>query len=97
MLINTHKPYKIFAEVVSQGALEQFESAMLCDFAVKGALMPDVHLGYSLPIGAVVATEGVIVPAWIGFDIDFAIMKGGISAHVCVYPFGRVEEQPTAC
>ena len=29
--------------------------------------------------------------------IDFAIMKGGISAHVCVYSFGRVEEQPTAC
>ena len=83
MLINTHKPYKIFAEVVSQGALEQFESAMLCDFAVKGALMPDVHLGYSLPIGAVVATEGVIVPAWIGFDIGCGMcaIKTGFAAE----------------
>lgn len=69
MKINTEKPYKIFAEVLEQGALDQFESAMQQDFAVKGALMPDSHFGYSLPIGAVVATDGVIVPAWVGYDI----------------------------
>ncbi len=34
-----------------------------------GALMPDAHLGYSLPIGGVVATQGVIVPSWVGYDI----------------------------
>ena len=28
------------------------------DFVIRGALMPDAHAGYSLPIGAVVATEG---------------------------------------
>lgn len=27
------------------------------DFVVKGALMPDCHTGYSLPIGAVVACK----------------------------------------
>jgi len=31
--------------------------------------MPDAHTGYSLPIGAVVATDGVVVPAWVGYDI----------------------------
>lgn len=69
MKINTEKPYKIFAEVLEQGALDQFESAMQQPFAIRGALMPDAHIGYSLPIGAVVATSGVVVPAWVGYDI----------------------------
>lgn len=69
MKINTDKPYRIFAEVLEQEALNQFESAMQQPFVVRGALMPDAHAGYSLPIGAVVATEGVVVPAWVGYDI----------------------------
>ena len=63
------KPIKIYAERLESMALEQFESAMEQDFSLKGALMPDAHTGYSLPIGAVVATEGVIIPAWVGYDI----------------------------
>ena len=62
MQIATDKPYKIFAEVLEQGALDQFESAMQQPFAVRGSLMPDAHQGYTLPIGAVVATEGVVLP-----------------------------------
>lgn len=69
MHINTEKPYRIYAEVLEQEALLQFESAMNQPFTIRGALMPDAHTGYSLPIGAVVATEGVIVPAWVGYDI----------------------------
>jgi tRNA-splicing ligase RtcB len=69
MKVNTDKPHRIFAESLEQGTLDQFESAMNCDFAVRGALMPDAHFGYSLPIGSVVATSGVIVPAWVGYDI----------------------------
>lgn len=41
---------------------------MKMDFAVKGALMPDTHAGYSLPVGAVVAAQDVVVPAWVGYD-----------------------------
>lgn len=63
------KDIHIFAEVLEPEALEQFESAMSQPFAVKGALMPDAHAGYSLPIGAVVATDGIIIPAWVGYDI----------------------------
>ena len=62
------KEIKIYADVVDPKAMEQFESAMAQPFAIKGALMPDVHAGYALPIGAVVATEGVVVPSWIGYD-----------------------------
>lgn len=69
MHINTDKPYRIFAETLEQGALDQFESAMQQPFSVRGALMPDAHQGYSLPIGAVIATDGVILPSWVGYDI----------------------------
>lgn len=63
------KETHVFAEVLEQEAMDQFESAMAQPFAVKGALMPDAHTGYSLPIGAVIATDGVVVPAWVGHDI----------------------------
>lgn len=63
------KDVKIYAEVLEPQAIEQFESAMANDFAVKGALMPDAHAGYALPIGAVVATDGVVIPSWVGYDI----------------------------
>lgn len=82
--INTDKPYKIYAEVLEQEALKQFESAMQQPFVVKGALMPDSHTGYSLPIGAVVATAGVVVPAWVGYDIGCgmcALRLDGISSR----------------
>lgn len=69
LTINTTKPYHIFAEVLEQKALDQFESALQQPFAVCGALMPDAHTGYSLPIGAVVVTDGFVVPAWVGYDI----------------------------
>jgi tRNA-splicing ligase RtcB len=31
--------------------------------------MPAAHTGYSVPIGSVIATKDVIVPAWVGYDI----------------------------
>lgn len=67
--IKTDKPHAVFAEAIEQGAIDQFESAMNQPFTVRGALMPDAHQGYSLPIGAVVATDGVILPSWVGYDI----------------------------
>ena len=63
------KPTKIYAKHLEATALEQFELAMAQPFSVKGALMPDAHTGYTLPIGAVVATDGVILPSWVGYDI----------------------------
>jgi len=64
------KPHKIYGiENIEGEALAQFYDAMKQSFVVQGALMPDSHAGYSLPIGAVVATEGVVVPAWVGYDI----------------------------
>lgn len=67
--INTNKPYKIYAELLEQEALNQFEAAMSLDCVVQGALMPDAHTGYTLPIGAVVACKDMVFPAMVGYDI----------------------------
>jgi len=37
--------------------------------AVQGALMPDAHVGYGLPIGGVLATEQAVIPYAVGVDI----------------------------
>lgn len=64
------KPHTIYGiENIEGAALSQFYDAMKQDYVVRGALMPDAHAGYALPIGAVVATEGVILPSWVGYDI----------------------------
>lgn len=63
------KEHKIYSDNIEGKALDQFYSALKNDWVVKAALMPDAHAGYSLPIGAVVSTNGVIVPSWVGYDI----------------------------
>lgn len=63
------KPYRIYAEVLESGAIDQFVNCMSLPDVVQGALMPDAHTGYVLPIGAVVATEGTIYPSFVGYDI----------------------------
>ena len=77
------KIIKIFGEKLDQGALDQFYSAMNQPFAVRGALLPDAHVGYSLPIGAVVATEGIILPSWVGYDIGCGMTYSGACTGPC--------------
>jgi len=36
--------------------------------AVAGALMPDAHVGYGLPIGGVLATDNAVIPYAVGVD-----------------------------
>ena len=54
--------------------LEQFENCYSKDFVVSAALMPDAHVGYVAPIGAVLKTKDFIVPAWVGFDIGCGLI-----------------------
>ena len=64
------KSYTFFDGVpIEQGAIEQMEQAMSLPVAVAGALMPDAHQGYGLPIGGVLATDGVVIPYAVGMDI----------------------------
>ena len=68
-----NKPIKIYSDTIEQGALDQFNAAMALPCAIQGALMPDSHQGYSLPIGAVVKTRDEIFPSFVGFDIGCGV------------------------
>ena len=62
--------YKLFSGVpIEQGALDQMAIAMRLPITVAGALMPDAHQGYGLPIGGVLATNNAIIPYAVGMDI----------------------------
>ncbi len=64
------KPYQTWgAEGIDAAARAQMDAAMSLPVTVAGALMPDAHLGYGLPIGGVLATEGCVIPYAVGVDI----------------------------
>ncbi|HET8704892.1 MAG TPA: RtcB family protein, partial [Pseudomonadales bacterium] len=51
-------PYPIWGrEAIDDGSLAQMDNAMRLPVSVAGALMPDAHIGYGLPIGGVLATD----------------------------------------
>ncbi|CAN5498600.1 RtcB family protein [soil metagenome] len=62
-------PYRIWGEELEQGALDQMKNAARLPVAVLGALMPDAHQGYGLPIGGVLATDNAVIPYAVGVDI----------------------------
>lgn len=63
-------PYTIFGkEYIDPKAIQQMELAVRLPVAISGALMPDAHAGYGLPIGGVLATENAVIPFGVGMDI----------------------------
>ena len=63
-------PYNVWGrEHIDKGSFEQMTNAARLPIAVAGALMPDAHVGYGLPIGGVLATEGAVIPYAVGVDI----------------------------
>ncbi len=65
----TARDFPIFGTEIEAGALQQMETAMQLPVAVAGALMPDAHQGYGLPIGGVLATDNAVIPFGVGVDI----------------------------
>jgi tRNA-splicing ligase RtcB len=62
--------YQVFgAGQIEEGAVKQMETAIRLPVAVAGALMPDAHQGYGLPIGGVLATRNAVIPYGVGVDI----------------------------
>ncbi len=68
-------PYGVWgAELIDAGAAEQMDLAMRLPVSRAGALMPDAHIGYGLPIGGVLATENAVIPYGVGVDIGCSMM-----------------------
>lgn len=69
--LNEHPgTYAVYgADGIEAGAVAQMETAMKLPVTAGGALMPDAHQGYGLPIGGVLATRNAIIPYGVGVDI----------------------------
>ncbi|MEJ7645908.1 MAG: RtcB family protein [Chryseolinea sp.] len=76
--------YRIYgASEIEEGARNQMEIAMKLPVTVGGALMPDAHQGYGLPIGGVLATKNAVIPYGVGVDI-------GCRMCLTAYPIDEV-------
>ena len=62
-------PWRQWGEGLDAPAVQQMANACALPVAVAGALMPDAHVGYGLPIGGVLATENAVIPYAVGVDI----------------------------
>jgi len=63
-------PYEVYGEEhIELGAKKQMSTAMKLPVTIAGALMPDAHQGYGLPIGGVLATNNAVIPYGVGVDI----------------------------
>ena len=76
----------LMTAIRTDASLEQIANGATLPGIVKAALaMPDIHQGYGLPVGGVVATdasEGVVSPGAIGFDINCGVrlLRTGLEA-----------------
>ena len=68
-LRETNAPYRIWGSDLEPDALQQLKNACTLPVAASGALMPDAHVGYGLPIGGVLATHDAVIPYAVGVDI----------------------------
>jgi tRNA-splicing ligase RtcB (3'-phosphate/5'-hydroxy nucleic acid ligase) len=62
-------PHRIWGTNLEPDAVQQLKNACKLPVAVSGALMPDAHVGYGLPIGGVLATSNAVIPYAVGVDI----------------------------
>ena len=67
----------LMRQIRTDAALAQLANGATLPGIVRAALaMPDIHQGYGLPVGGVVATDaehGVVSPGAIGFDINCGV------------------------
>ncbi|ASZ10361.1 RtcB family protein [Chitinophaga pendula] len=79
----TAAPVKAFgSKHIEPAAKQQMQTCLRLPVAIQGALMPDAHAGYGLPVGAVLAVENALIPYGVGVDI-------GCRMALTLYDTGR--------
>ena len=81
-------PWKQWGRDLEAKSVQQMRHACELPISVAGALMPDAHLGYGLPIGGVLATQGAVIPYAVGVDIACRV-----KLTVLDRPVGHLEEE----
>lgn len=77
------------ANLVEEEAVTQLRYACSLPAAVRGALMPDAHKGYGLPIGGVLAVKNAVIPYAVGVDIACRMRLTVLDMPVTM--FGKAE------
>ncbi|ACN13642.1 RtcB [Desulforapulum autotrophicum HRM2] len=67
--IQQFAPYEIWGREIEADAIRQMDNACTLPISIQGALMPDAHMGYGLPIGGVLAVKDAVIPYAVGVDI----------------------------
>jgi tRNA-splicing ligase RtcB len=65
----TPAPWRQWGADLEPESVKQMANACALPVSVAGALMPDAHVGYGLPIGGVLATDNAVIPYAVGVDI----------------------------
>jgi len=99
-VINTERvPIKMWLNDIEDGALEQAKNLANLPFVWKWvSIMPDSHQGYGMPIGGVIATDGVIIPNAVGVDIGCGMCAvrtplTEISIEVLIQIMGEIRQR----
>jgi tRNA-splicing ligase RtcB (3'-phosphate/5'-hydroxy nucleic acid ligase) len=64
---------KLFAEA-EEGLFQQIETAALFPGVLDLVVTPDAHIGSTVPVGCVIATDGTLLHSPVGFDIGCGIL-----------------------
>ena len=79
-------PYRQWGSDLEPESVRQMDNACRLPVAVRGALMPDAHRGYGLPIGGVLATDNAVIPYAVGVDIACRVKMSVIDLQVDTDP-----------
>jgi tRNA-splicing ligase RtcB len=70
VITTENKPIKMWLDEIEAEAMAQARNLANLPFTFKHvAIMPDGHVGYGMPIGAVLAAQGAVIPNAVGVDI----------------------------
>ena len=76
-------PVKLWLDDIEESAMQQAKNLANLPFAYKHiAIMPDAHTGYGMPIGGVLAAEGVVIPNAVGVDIGCGMQLGKLNISI---------------
>lgn len=78
-------PYRIWGGNLDIEAVRQMDEACSLPISIKGALMPDAHKGYGLPIGGVLAVDNAVIPYAVGVDIACRVKMSILDIPVTDY------------
>lgn len=72
---------KIWGSIIDPGTLKQFEDVIAQERTLGAVLMPDAHLGYTMPIGGVALVRDAVYPSWVGYDIGCGVCAVKVSSE----------------